>query len=119
MLANSSLPLEQTRTCLRFLWQVLWPRLRLCHQEIDHVLAPGAAGFDVQDGEIGGHGRFDRAGRARFTLFGAVIHREPGPAPGRPRGTMIRYKEIAFTVYPVTRMARARIRNSTPAKTAG
>jgi cobaltochelatase CobN len=29
---------ETTRT-LTYLWQTLWPRLQLCHQEIDHILA--------------------------------------------------------------------------------
>jgi cobaltochelatase CobN len=34
-IANCKLQIEDT---LGFLWRVVWPRLQLCHQEIDHVL---------------------------------------------------------------------------------
>src|ERR1700730_11728226 len=30
---------------LRYLWGTLWPRLRLCHQEIDHILTALAGRF--------------------------------------------------------------------------
>jgi cobaltochelatase CobN len=45
ILINGSAPGEKTQACLRFLWHVLWPRLQLCHQEIDHILAALAARF--------------------------------------------------------------------------
>jgi cobaltochelatase CobN len=35
-IANGQLQIEAT---LDFLWKSVWPKLRLCHQEIDHVLA--------------------------------------------------------------------------------
>jgi cobaltochelatase CobN len=36
---------EQTRKTLRFLWHTVWPRLRRCPDEIDHILAALAGRF--------------------------------------------------------------------------
>jgi cobaltochelatase CobN len=36
---------EKIERCLRYLWDTIWPKLRLCHQEIDHVLAALAGRF--------------------------------------------------------------------------
>jgi cobaltochelatase CobN len=41
-----------TRTTLTFLWETIWPRLRLCHQEMDHILA-ALAGQYVPPGPSG------------------------------------------------------------------
>ena len=38
-------PLNNTVRCLQFLWQTIWPRLQLCHQEIDHILSALAGQF--------------------------------------------------------------------------
>jgi cobaltochelatase CobN len=42
---NHELPLENTRRTLEFLWRTVWPRLQLCHQEIDHILRALAGRF--------------------------------------------------------------------------
>jgi cobaltochelatase CobN len=44
-IANCQLQIDRTATCLRFLWEVIWPRLQLCRQEIDHVLLALAGRF--------------------------------------------------------------------------
>jgi cobaltochelatase CobN len=38
-------PLTNTLRCLQFLWRTVWPRLQLCHQEIDHILSALAGRF--------------------------------------------------------------------------
>jgi cobaltochelatase CobN len=43
---------DQTARCLGFLWEIVWPRLRQCHEEIDHILAALAGRF-VQPGPSG------------------------------------------------------------------
>jgi cobaltochelatase CobN len=42
---DRGLPLDHTRRSLEFLWATIWPRLQLCHQEVDHILDALAGRF--------------------------------------------------------------------------
>ncbi|HLJ94731.1 MAG TPA: cobaltochelatase subunit CobN, partial [Gemmataceae bacterium] len=44
--------MNHTGRSLQFFWQVIWPRLQLCHEEIDHILA-ALAGRAVPPGPSG------------------------------------------------------------------
>jgi cobaltochelatase CobN len=44
-LANCKLQIEKTAASLRFLGEQIWPRLRLCRQEMEHILTALAGGF--------------------------------------------------------------------------
>jgi cobaltochelatase CobN len=44
-IANRKSQIDKTHHCLQFLWNSIWPRLQLCHQEIDHILAALAGRF--------------------------------------------------------------------------